>query len=187
MEKGTGNKNLKKYLYLCMLVIIMISLGSCDFDENKGFIYSLNDMIESDNVALNVKEAELFSDVAKTNLKILAINKDIIETNRELRIILLVRDLEESHREIENLLNKTAKDKLILIPSVKNNIMYQNMIGNDVVFKEAYLEKVSLLIEEEISFLRDLETVTNDTDLKIMAVKIIPMLKSNLDQIETLK
>jgi len=187
MKRKNINKNVERYISVGLVVVAFVSLGSCEFKKKSQIDYSSSDTIENKNVAMNMKEARLFSEVAKLNLQIVSINKTVAETNNVLAVKMLAHSLEKSHREIRNLLNKTAKDKLILLPDTTENISNKTFDGDNSEFRNFYIKKISVLIEQEMSKLENLEKVTNDLDLKIMAVKIMPLLKSNLDQLEKFK
>ncbi len=187
MKRKEVNKKAERYITVGLLVVIFISLDSCEFKRKNQLDYTSSDKIENKNVAINVKEARLFSEVAKLNLQIVNINRTVAETNNVLEVKMLAHTLEKSHREIRNLLNETAKDKLILLPNTTGNVSSKTFESDNNEFRNFYKKKISVLIEEEINKLENLRKFTNDLDLKIKVVKIIPLLKSNLDQLEQFK
>ncbi|MGB5418912.1 hypothetical protein [Algibacter sp.] len=187
MKRKNFKGNIKSYLLLGFITIMFLSFSSCEFKKKNGLEHSLNNVSEKENVAINVKEAKLFFQIAKLNLNILKVNDQALKSNMDLSFRILASNLEKSHKKIELLLDESANRKLILLPKRINNIKIKITSEGDVKFKNPYLKDVYWLINQQLKELISLKELTSDVELEIMVVKIIPLLKSNLNQIEKLR
>jgi predicted outer membrane protein len=183
------NKNKKKYLALS-LILMGVSIVSCDFDLKEKESYLWNNDAQTQRVKTNIEEAKILSEISILNETIIFSSELALENSGSYNLKTISKQLKKDNIEIRKQLNSLAEKKLILLPNRINekdiNGLYK--MQDDEGFSEAYLNKVYGLLENEIIQLKYLSSITNDVDFKVLTVKILVNLNYNLTQIhKTLK
>ena len=160
---------------------------ACEFEkpENENYLY--NTEATAKRVKTNIEEAKALSDVAILNETVISISQLSQIKSNEYRVKKISNKLEKDNLKIKKQLQDLAEKKLILLPNTidKNAINELSKI-EEASFSEAYLKKIKMVLESEVTQLEYLSNITNDVDFKVLTVKTLVTLQYNLNQIQNI-
>jgi hypothetical protein len=172
------NKNIKKNVFLSLIIAIGVSMNSCDYIKVENQNYLHNNEAITERVKVNIEEAKVISDISILNETIIALSSLSLEKNSTSRVKKIAYKLKKDSIEIKKYLNDLADKKLILLPNGLDEEEINKLSEIDKAsFSEAYLKKIG-----------ELSNITNDLDFKVLTVKTVVKLNYNLSQVnKTLK
>lgn len=139
---------------------------------------------ETKLVAPNNRVSELvLTQVAETNLKIVAIAQKAQEGKIKNSTRIVLKEIENSHGQLKNKIRKIAKTNFIIIPNtLYDTTVLKNFISE--VTTKLYLEKIENSLHNELKQYQSISTTTENIDLKALAETAIPIIKKDISSIQ---
>lgn len=160
---------------------------ACEFEkpENENYLY--NTEATAKRVKTNIEEAKALSDVAILNETVISISQLSQIKSNEYRVKKISNKLEKDNLKIKKQLQDLAEKKLILLPNTIDKTAINELSKiEEGSFSDAYLKKVKMILESEVTQLEYLSNITNDVDFKVLTVKTLVTLQYNLNQIQNI-